>query len=98
MAAEIFRKTRLHHDNFHECLPVYAATNLLYSPTANCVGIELNSQRCIMDSGKNMKRVTRREILQGAGALAGGWALWHIFPESMAAASPAFVRPAAAAV
>jgi hypothetical protein len=45
-----------------------------------------------MDSSKNMKQITRREILQGAGALAGGWALSNIFPGSFSAGSSAFAR------
>jgi cyclase len=49
-----------------------------------------------MNTGENSKRLTRREILHGAGALAGGLALSHFFPGSLAAASTAFSRPAAA--
>ena len=39
-----------------------------------------------MDSGRIVKRATRREILQSAGALAGGWALSQVFPETLAGA------------
>lgn len=41
-----------------------------------------------MDSGNTVKLATRREMLQAAGALAGGWALSQIFPESLAGATP----------
>lgn len=45
-----------------------------------------------MDSGNIFKQLTRREILQGAGTLAGGWALSHIFPESLAGTTPRFAQ------
>jgi cyclase len=45
-----------------------------------------------MDSGNILKRSTRREILRGAGALAGGWALSHIFSEAIAGATPGFTQ------
>lgn len=41
-----------------------------------------------MDSGNTVKLATRREMLQAAGALAGGWALSQIFPGSLAGATP----------
>ena len=50
-----------------------------------------------MDSGKILKRSTRREILQGAGALAGGLAVSHLFPGALAGATPRFARSSAAA-
>ena len=43
-----------------------------------------------MDSDKTVKRTTRREILQATGALAGGWALSHIFPRALGGATPRF--------
>ena len=43
-----------------------------------------------MDSDSIVKQATRREILQGAGALAGGWTLSHIFPKALAGATPRF--------
>ena len=45
-----------------------------------------------MDSGNIVKRATRREILQATGALAGGWALSHIFPKALAGATPRFAQ------
>jgi cyclase len=45
-----------------------------------------------MDSGNMVKRATRREILQAAGALAGGWALSHVFPKGLAGATPLFAQ------
>jgi len=50
-----------------------------------------------MDSGKIVKRATRREILQTTGALAGGWALSHVFPEALAGATPRFAPQGGAA-
>ncbi len=50
-----------------------------------------------MGSDNIVKAATRREILQGAGAIAGGWALSHLFPETLAAATPRFARPIPAA-
>jgi cyclase len=45
-----------------------------------------------MNSGNVVQRATRREILRGVGALAGGWALSHIFPKAIASAMPGFAR------
>ena len=45
-----------------------------------------------MDSGNIVKGAKRREILQGAGALASGWALSHIFPEALRGAPPRFAQ------
>ena len=45
-----------------------------------------------MDSGNVVKRVARREILRATGALAGGWALSHLFPELLAGATPRFAQ------
>jgi cyclase len=39
-----------------------------------------------------VQRATRREILRGAGALAGGWALSHISPKAIASATPGFAQ------
>ena len=50
-----------------------------------------------MDSGNIFKRTTRREILQATGALAGGWALSHIFPSAIAGATPRFAQQGGAA-
>jgi hypothetical protein len=50
-----------------------------------------------MDSGNMFKRATRREILQATGALAGGWALSHVFPEALAGATPRFAQQGGAA-
>jgi len=41
-----------------------------------------------MDSDNIVSRATRRELLRGAGALAGGWALTHILPQSLIGATP----------
>jgi glyoxylase-like metal-dependent hydrolase (beta-lactamase superfamily II) len=41
-----------------------------------------------MDSHNIVNRTTRRQILQGAGALVGGWALSDIFPKALAGAIP----------
>lgn len=43
-----------------------------------------------MDSGNTAKGTTRRELLKWTGGLAGGWALSHVFPESLAGATPRF--------
>jgi cyclase len=43
-----------------------------------------------MDSDKIVMRANRRELLRGAGALAGGWALSHIFLQSLIGATPRF--------
>ena len=45
-----------------------------------------------MDSSSIVKRATRREILRGAGALAGGWALSHVLPQALAGATPRFAQ------
>lgn len=45
-----------------------------------------------MDSGNVVRRVTRREILRGTGALAGSCALSHLFPEALAGATPRFAQ------
>ena len=50
-----------------------------------------------MDSGSIVKRATRRDILQTAGALAGGWALSHLFPKALAGATPLFAQQGSAA-
>jgi cyclase len=50
-----------------------------------------------MDSGNIVKRATRREILQGAGALTGGWALSRVLPEALAGAMPRFAPQGGAA-
>jgi glyoxylase-like metal-dependent hydrolase (beta-lactamase superfamily II) len=50
-----------------------------------------------MDSDKVVKRATRREILQAAGALAGGCALSHLFPKALAGATPRFAWQGSAA-
>jgi cyclase len=49
-----------------------------------------------MDSGSIVKRATRREILQATGALAGGSALSHLFPETLMGAPPRFAQPGGA--
>ena len=43
-----------------------------------------------MNSGDIVKRATRREILQAAGTVAGGWALSNVFPKALAGATPRF--------
>ena len=50
-----------------------------------------------MDSGSIVKRATRRDILQTAGALAGGWVLSHLFPKALAGATPLFAQQGSAA-
>jgi glyoxylase-like metal-dependent hydrolase (beta-lactamase superfamily II) len=40
-----------------------------------------------MDSEAIFKRTTRREILRATGALAGGWAVSHVFPTVLAGAT-----------
>jgi len=50
-----------------------------------------------MDSHSIVKRATRREILQSTGALAGGWALSHLFPLALPAAAPRFGQQGGAA-
>jgi cyclase len=45
-----------------------------------------------MDSDNIVRRATRREILRGAGAFAGGWALSHVFPKMPAGATPRFAQ------
>jgi cyclase len=50
-----------------------------------------------MDSGSIVKRATRRDILQTAGALAGGWVLSHLFPKALASATPLFAQQGSAA-
>jgi cyclase len=50
-----------------------------------------------MDSDDMSKRATRREILQATRALAGGWALSHVFPKALAGATPRFAQKAVAA-
>jgi cyclase len=50
-----------------------------------------------MDSGSITKRATRREILRATGALAGGWALSHVFPKGLAGAPPRFAEQSSAA-
>ncbi len=49
-----------------------------------------------MGSDNIVKRATRREILRGAGAFAGGWALSHVFPKALAGATPRFAQQAVA--
>src|ERR1700691_147531 len=49
-----------------------------------------------MDSSYNDKLSMRREILRGAGALAGGWALSQICPQAIVGAAPRFPPPAGA--
>lgn len=51
-----------------------------------------------MDSGDIVKRATRREMLQMAGALAGGWAASNLFSDALAGAAPGFARPAASPI
>jgi cyclase len=43
-----------------------------------------------VNSGDIVKRATRREILQAAGTVAGGWALSNVFPKALAGATPRF--------
>jgi cyclase len=43
-----------------------------------------------MESSTIVNRATRREVLRGTAALAGGWALAHVFPESLSGAAPRF--------
>jgi len=43
-----------------------------------------------MNSGNIVKTMTRREILQSAGALAGGWTLSQLLPGAPASAAPRF--------
>jgi cyclase len=50
-----------------------------------------------MNSDTIVKRATRREILQGVGALAGGWALSQIFPNALAGRTPLFPQQSEAA-
>jgi cyclase len=50
-----------------------------------------------MDSDNIVKRATRREILQGAGALAGGWMLSQLFPKVFAGAMPTLAQQNVAA-
>ena len=50
-----------------------------------------------MDTDNIARRVTRREILRTTGALAGGWALSHVFPKSLASATPRFEQQGSAA-
>jgi glyoxylase-like metal-dependent hydrolase (beta-lactamase superfamily II) len=50
-----------------------------------------------MDSGNIAKPVTRRKILQAAGALAGGWALSQVFPGALIGATPRFMQQGGAA-
>ncbi len=50
-----------------------------------------------MDSDNIANRATRREILQATGALAGGWALSHVFPKVLAGATPRFAQQGGAA-
>ena len=50
-----------------------------------------------MDSGSIVKRATRRDILQTACALAGGWVLSHLFPKALAGATPLFAQQGSAA-
>jgi cyclase len=45
-----------------------------------------------MNSDNVGKQTTRREILRGAGALAGGLALSHIFPNVLSGATPRFAQ------
>src|SRR5580693_5623191 len=49
-----------------------------------------------MGSDDISKVATRREILRGAGAFAGGWALSHVFPKTLAGATPRFAQQAVA--
>jgi cyclase len=49
-----------------------------------------------MDSGNIVRRATRREILKAGGALASGCALSHLFPETLAGATPRFAQQAGA--
>ena len=50
-----------------------------------------------MNSGDIVKRATRREILQAAGTVAGGWALSNVFPKALAGATPRFALQGSAA-
>ena len=43
------------------------------------------------------KRATRRQILRATGALAGGWALSHVFPNAFAVAAPLLAQQGGAA-
>ena len=50
-----------------------------------------------MDFDNVAIQATRRGILRGAGALAGGWALSHIFPNAIASATPGFAQQSGSA-
>jgi cyclase len=50
-----------------------------------------------LESDNIVKRATRREILRAAGALTGGWALSHAFPNVLAGATPRFAQQGGAA-
>jgi cyclase len=50
-----------------------------------------------VDSDNIVKRSTRRDILRGARALAGSWALSHFFPATLAGATPKFAQQGGAA-
>jgi cyclase len=78
--------------------PFAIPSNLLYSPPADRVETRVHiSLGCAMDSDNIVKRATRREILQGARALAAGWAIFHIFPHVLAGATPQFAPQGGAA-
>src|ERR1700688_1164609 len=49
-----------------------------------------------MDFDNVAKQATRRGILRGAGAVAGGWALSHLVPNVLAGATPRFAQQAGA--
>ena len=49
-----------------------------------------------MNSDNVVKQTTRREILRGAGALAGGLAVSHIFPKVLSSAMPRFAQQSGA--
>lgn len=77
---------------------MHAISNLVYSGTAYRVETRFHiAARCIMDSGNIAKPVTRRKILQAAGALAGGWALSQVFPGALIGATPRFMQQGGAA-
>jgi glyoxylase-like metal-dependent hydrolase (beta-lactamase superfamily II) len=45
----------------------------------------------------NTKQATRRQILRATGALAGGWALSHVFPNAFAGVAPLLAQQGGAA-
>jgi cyclase len=50
-----------------------------------------------MNSDNVVNRATRREILQGAGVIAAGWALSHFFPAGLTRATGRFAQQGASA-